>query len=250
MYGDMVGELYKCLTYQGSAHGVTDLCNRFRKWDFMQYIVEIPCTILQEKGKDNKIKWEREIKMWRQVASRSLIGIMDLLGCSCTSGHRIAVVIFRNSKLERNGTVNRPICCTSLNDPTCHPFLSNPAMEASKLSSFPASFVVSVMSLLSSTVIFDRSNGKWGSSLNLQNVLNAIKIFSSIRLWSSLVKVSCSSDIQLSARVVEGLEEACRSPTDKCEKSLDIESMDCPWQESMPSPKIGSARSPDQFWQG
>ena len=39
------------------------------------------------------------------------------------------------------------------------------------------------------------------------------------------MKVSRSSDIRLSSGGVEGSEEACRSPTDKCEKSLDIESM-------------------------
>jgi len=37
------------------------------------------------------------------------------------------------------------------------------------------------------------------------------------------LKVSRSSDILLSAGGVEGSEEAYRWPTDKCEKSLDIE---------------------------
>jgi hypothetical protein len=81
------------------------------------------------------------------------------------------------------------------------------------------------VSLSLSIVIFDRSKGKGGSSLYLRNMSNAFTILSSSSLWSSSVKVSRSSDIRLSAGGVEGSEEACRSPTDKCEKSLDIESM-------------------------
>ena len=120
---------------------------------------------------------------------------------------------------------NTPNCCTALNDPACHPFLSNPAMEDSRSSSSLASAGVSVVSLLSSIVTRKRSSDKTGSSLYLRNMLNTSMICASSRLWSSSVKVSLSRDIRLSAGGVEGSEEASRSPTDKCEKLLDIESM-------------------------
>jgi hypothetical protein len=120
---------------------------------------------------------------------------------------------------------NTPNCRTSLNDPACHPFLSNPAMEGSRPSSSSAWLGVSIVSLTLSIVTRERRSGKSGSSLSFRNALNEFSIFSSSSLWSSSVKVSRSSDIRLSAGGVEGSEEACRSPTDKCEKSLDIESM-------------------------
>jgi hypothetical protein len=56
---------------------------------------------------------------------------MDLLGFFFTSGHRIAVIIFRSSKLERNGMANISNCRISLNDPACHPFISILAMKGS-----------------------------------------------------------------------------------------------------------------------
>ena len=120
---------------------------------------------------------------------------------------------------------NTPNCRTSLNDPACHPLLSNPAMEGSRSSSSSAWLGVSIVSLSLSIVTRERRSDKTGSSLYPRNMLNTSMICASSRLWSSLVKVSLSSDIQLSAGGVEGSEEASRSPTDKCEKSLDIESM-------------------------
>ena len=81
------------------------------------------------------------------------------------------------------------------------------------------------MSLSLSIVIRERRSDKRGSLLIVRNALNDSMISSSSSLWSSSAKVSRSSDIRLSAGCVEGSEEACRSPTHKCEKSLDIESM-------------------------
>src|ERR1700683_5037671 len=114
--------------------------------------------------------------MLRQVDTCCSIGTTDLLGYSCTSGHRIAVVTFRSSKLERNSTANTPNCYTALNNPACHLFLSTLAMEGSQSSSSSALSGLSHVSLLS-IVICERSSDKLGSSLSFRNVLNVLMIF-------------------------------------------------------------------------